>query len=327
MVAVAAEMSALAAILAVEPSKLAQNAEDVKGKSVEAVVAGKPCVLEPKYDGWRLIARVDEAGCKLFTRSGQNVTGRWPALVEDLSTLPAGTIIDGEAVAFEAAADGNLVPRWGVVQSVLGSGDAKAALKSGALTFVAFDLLSHAGFDARPLALEQRRALLEQLHATGRLGSRVILSPQFEPSEDTHDALLEAGYEGSVVKRLDSRYASNQRDGRGWYKLKPQETDEAIVVGFKPGTPGSSFDGLIGAIEFAQHDADGNLVHRGRCSGMDFAERKRISANQDDYIGRVFEFKHHGVMPPSEKNPHGGYRHPQWKRWREDRTPESVVFA
>lgn len=324
IVAVTAEIGALGALLAIEPSKLAQNAEDAK-KATFATLASKPSILEPKYDGWRLVARVGENGARLYTRSGQDVTGRWPALASDLSALPAGTILDGEAVAFTEAEDGSLVPRWGIVQSILGSGDAKAALKSGALTYVAFDLLSHAGLDARTLPFSQRRSLLEALHGQGILGDRVILAPQFEPTEATHDAMLAAGYEGSVVKRLDSSYKSGAR-GHGWFKVKPQTTDEAIVVGYKPGTPGSAFDGLIGAIEFAQYDAGGNLVHRGRCSGMDYDERVKISENRDAYMGNVFEFAHHGVMPPSEENVHGGYRHPQWKRWRLDRSPESVTF-
>lgn len=312
------------ALLGIEPKKLVQNAEDAKAATI-ADLAKHPSVLEPKYDGWRLIVRVEPNGVRLYTRSGQDITSRWPALTADLAELPVGTILDGEAVAYEEAKNGELVPRWGTVQSALGSGDAKAALRSGCLTFVAFDLIAHGGLDARTLPLSQRRSLLESLHGTGILGSRVILAPQFTPTESTHVALLEAGYEGSVVKRLDSKYASGSR-GKGWSKVKPQTTDEAIVVGFKPGTPGSSFDGMIGAIEFAQYDSEGTLVHRGRCSGMDFEVRGWITENQDDVMGRVFEFAHHGVMPASDKNPHGGYRHPQWKRWREDKAPSEVTF-
>lgn len=295
-------------------------------KTVAEAVGKHPAILEPKYDGWRVVARVCEDGCRLYTRSGQDITNRWPALRDALSALPTGTILDGEAVAFVEAQDGSMQPRWGVVQSILGSGDAKAALKSGALTYVAFDLLSHGGIDARALVLEQRRVLLEQLHSRGVLGACTILVPQFDPSEETHAALLDAGYEGSMVKWLDAPYRSGA-EHKSWCKLKPQTTDEAIVVGFKPGTEGSSFDGLIGAIEFAQHDkTNGELTHRGRCSGMDFEVRVWVTANQDALLGEVFEFAHHGVMPPSEKNPHGGYRHPQWKRWRKDKAPEEVSF-
>jgi ATP-dependent DNA ligase len=309
------------ALLAEPLDKLAQNLETAK--SVEAASTGHAAALEPKFDGWRLLAVVGEDGkCRTYTRTGNEMTGKLPAIEAALSeNLPPGSVLDGEAVAF-AMEDDRLVQKWGGAAKVLGAGTAKAALGSGAITFVAFDLLAHGGIDARALSYEKRRSLLVSLFAAADFGeAKIILVPQLAATEASHDTLIEAGYEGSVVKHLDAPYASGKR-GKGWYRLKPQATVDVVVTGYKEGE--GSFAGLVGAVHFGQYDADGILVERGRCSGMDWDTRKFISANREACLGRVFELAHHGAMPPTEAKPLGALRHPQFKRWRPDRTAESV---
>jgi ATP-dependent DNA ligase len=127
-----------------------------------------------------------------------------------------------------------------------------------------------------------------------------------------------------VVKWLDAKYSSGKR-GLGWLKIKPQSTADAIIMGFKPGTPGSSFDGKVGAIIFGQHDDDGNLVERGRCSGMDWSLRCAMSADEEAYIGRVVEVAHFGVQKPNKENPHGALLSPQFKRFRDDEKTAAEV--
>lgn len=305
---------------------LAQNAE--AKKSVADAVAGKPSIMEPKLDGWRLLCTVDAEGtARTFTRTGNELTGSLPAIEAALvAALPPGSTLDAEAVAFEVGDDGLPQHKWGSVQSILGSGTAKAALCSGKITLVVFDLIQHGGLDARSLPLAKRRELLDAIFDSGKFaGTKVVLVPQFEATEAGHEAIIAAGYEGSMVKWTDAPYGSGHR-GAGWWKLKATATVDVIVMGYKEGTPGSAFDGYVGAIIFGQHDADGNLVERGRCSGLDWDERVRISENRDEYLGRVFEMRHMGVMPPGKDYPLGAFRHPQWKRWRPDKPAEAVVI-
>ena len=57
---------------------------------------------EIKHDGFRVIARKDGARVKLY--SGNDLTGRFPLIVEALARLRSRScIIDGEAVATRAA--------------------------------------------------------------------------------------------------------------------------------------------------------------------------------------------------------------------------------
>jgi bifunctional non-homologous end joining protein LigD len=59
---------------------------------------------EIKFDGYRMLARLENGLVNLITRNGHDWTSRMPRLREALETLPADTAwIDGEAVVLDAA--------------------------------------------------------------------------------------------------------------------------------------------------------------------------------------------------------------------------------
>lgn len=302
------------------PDGIGQNAAALKsGQTIQSLTASKPHIAEPKLDGWRLHVHRAEDGVHLYTRSGKEHTGQLPAIEAELEALPVGTWLDTEAVAFTVE-NGNIVHKWGLVQSILGSAVGKKAVvkaisdfaakpqASDAITLVAFDLISHAGIDARSLPYAKRRKLLESIFDQHDW-KHTILVPQIEPTEASLNALLAQGYEGMMLKALDAPYASGKR-GKGWTKIKPQDTLDGIIMGYKDGENG--FTGLVGAVCVGQYD-QGDLIEVTRCSGMDMATRKKISANRDAYLGKVIEVKHMGQMET------GGYRHPQWHRLRPDK--------
>jgi ATP-dependent DNA ligase len=313
--------------------KLVQNADPKP--SVAEALAGHDSVVEPKFDGWRVIFKVeanpdgdnpDEAPLRTraWTRKGTELTGAMPAIEAELArVLPSGSCVDGEVVVFKNV-NGMAVPAGSsAVGKILGSGTAKAALLSKDLTLVAFDLLSHGDIDARPLPFGKRRAALEAIFEKGCFAPCVQLAPQLEATDENHDALLAAGYEGSMVKWLDAPYRSGYR-GWGWWKLKGVADVDVVVMGYKPGEKG--WVGMVGAVVFGQFTEDGLLVERGRCSGLKMDERVTISQNPDAYLGKVFSMRHMGVFPPSEEHPHGAFRHPQFKTWRPDKAMEAVTL-
>jgi ATP-dependent DNA ligase len=286
---------------------LAQNAESLKGAGLAHL--SERFVGEPKLDGWRLLVHIAEEGTRIYTRTGKCHTGSLPALERELAEqLPPGTWLDGEAVAMSIE-DGRVTHDWGKVQSILGSSTRKAALLSQHITFVAFDLISHAGIDARALPYDKRRKLLVEIFDRTDF-EKAMLVPQVEPTDQSLDALLAQGFEGMMVKDRHAPYASGKR-GNGWVKVKPQDTLDVVVTGFRPGQNG--FSGMVGAITFGQHDEDGDLIEVGRCSGMTMAIRRQMTDYPDAWIGRVIEVKHMGKMPT------GGYRHPQFYRIRDDK--------
>lgn len=302
-------MSDLAALAA--SGELAQMAEPTKGFPVVDPVKW---TAEQKWDGWRVLAVVHDDRVSLHARNGNTYSDRLPAVAAELAALPAGTVLDGEAVAVDG--------KWGDVQSVMTTlgGHAVASMVS----FMVFDLIAHGGIDARSLPYERRRALLEQLfvrHADDF--SAVKLTPQLEPVEASFAKVVEQGGEGLILKRLDAPYASGKRDGYGWKKAKATTRIDVVVTGFTPGQNG--FTGLVGAMTFGQHDPEtGELVARGKCSGMNMKTRIDMTKRPEKYVGRVVEISHLGVNVGNGES--GKFRSPNFKRVRSDRTPESVVL-
>lgn len=282
-----------------DPAKLAQNAEPAPNFNAALLQPG--IVAEPKMDGFRLLACVGDNGVDTFTRTGKSQKGKLPAIEAELNALPAGTWLDGELVAVDD--DGNYT--WGQVQSAMGSNVDGAARKSGNLVYMVFDLLAYNGLDIRSLTLQERRNALEQVLP---VSARIRLTPQEEPSEDTHDNFMARGFEGTILKRLNAPYASGQR-GKGWQKLKPTREMDCVIMGFKPGENG--FAGMIGAVEVGQFK-DGVLTNRTRVSGMDMKTRVHMTNNQQDYIGMVIEIAYTEML---NDNP----RHPRFKRLRIDK--------
>lgn len=274
--------------------------------TVEKAVGSHDSILEPKYDGIRLLIHRAEDGVKLYARSGNSKTGKLPAIEAELLSLPVGTWLDGEAVAFNA--DGT--QDWGGAQSCLGSNDGRGSDK---IRLVLFDLLAHGGLDARSLSLRNRRELLETVIETSGF-ERVQASTILPATEESHEALLELGFEGSMVKHLDAAYQSGRRSPNS-LKLKSTDTVDAVITGFKPGAPDSwiAREGLIGAIEFEHYGEDGTAI-AGRCSGMTVAKRREITADKDGLVGTVIEVSYMTRMPS------GTLRHPQYQRLRTDKT-------
>ena len=289
--------------------ELAQNAE-----TAQAVPTTGPCVMEPKLDGWRIIAHIGGDTVTYYTRSGNSYSAKQlPRITEELlANFPSDTWLDGEAVALRMEGS-RVINEWSIAQSVMTKIGGHAAADK--VSFIVFDLVAHAGIDARSLPFAKRRALLELAFDKGSM-TAVSLVPQTEATDGNAKAYVAQGFEGAMVKAINAPYASGAR-GKGWSKIKPQTTVEAVVMGFKEGQNG--FTGMIGAIVFGQYDENGELIERGRCSGMDMRTRQEISAHRDEWIGRVIEVAHHGVIKDK-------LRHPQFKRVREDKKPEQVLI-
>jgi bifunctional non-homologous end joining protein LigD len=161
---------------------------------------------EIKHDGFRVIARREGKRITLYSRSGNDLTERFPLIVEGLARLPSRScIIDGEAVA--CGDDG------------IASFDPIRDRRNDTSVFVyAFDLLELNGDDLRREPLTVRKATLTSLIRQALPGLRLNDHLDVEDGPLIFQQACKLGLEGIVSKRKDSRY----RSGRSldWIKSK-----------------------------------------------------------------------------------------------------------
>ena len=169
-------------------------------------------VHEIKHDGFRVIARKIGAQVKLYSRSGNDLTKRFPLIVEAMAGLGARScIIDGEAVACgdDGIACFELIQRWDTNDSVF---------------MWAFDLIEVNGQDMRHDRLEKRKDALRVL--LGRTSTGVSFNEHIEgdgPILFKHACKL--GLEGIVSKHKNSRYTS----GRSLHWIKSKNPNAPAV--------------------------------------------------------------------------------------------------
>jgi bifunctional non-homologous end joining protein LigD len=186
-------------------------------------------VLEPKWDGFRFLFELspdDCVGC--WTRHGKRHDGKLPYIEEQLTGLfPGGAVVDGELVALGRSSDGAVRHDFGRIGSVLGSQSPhRPSPESPALHYVVFDVLALEGQDLRNRPWSERRSVLEACF--GSALANVSLTDTLEASEACHERLLEAGFEGSVYKRQNSRYLSGRRSN-SWLKRKARHELEVVL--------------------------------------------------------------------------------------------------
>jgi ATP-dependent DNA ligase len=178
-----------------------------------AAPSGHLWLHEIKLDGFRIIARNDGQRVMLYSRSGDDLTARYPLIVEAMARLPYCTI-DGEAVACDES---------GVASFDL----LRRGLRDDHVVLFAFDLIEQAGRDRRRDALAQRKADLDRLVADS--GPGVLSITWVDGEEFEGPALFEKacslGLEGIVSKRKDSRYISGRSPY--WLKIKNPASEAA----------------------------------------------------------------------------------------------------
>ena len=169
---------------------------------------------EIKHDGFRVIARKDGPRVKLYSRPGNDLTPRFPLIVEALARLRSRScIIDGEAVACgdDGVANFELIRRWDSDRSVF--------------MWPYFDLIELDGTDMRREPLAQRKASLERALARATPGVRFNEHLEEEDGPLVFHYACKLGLEGIVSKRRDSPYSS----GRSRHRIKSKNPNAPAV--------------------------------------------------------------------------------------------------
>ncbi|MFJ4233590.1 ATP-dependent DNA ligase [Cellulosimicrobium cellulans] len=305
--------------------------------------------FEMKWDGFRTLAHVSHGQVRLVSRSGKDMTVTYPelqALAEQVPAEALPVVLDGEIVALDARGR----PSFRRLQqraNIAKPGDVAAARRKVTVDLMVFDLLETAGRSLAKRPYVERREVLEDVLGDAR--APVHVPPAFDGDLDAAmETSRRLGLEGVVAKRRDGTYSSGRRSAL-WLKLKHAQSQEVVVVGWRPGHGDRTH--LVGSLLLAVPDGD-RLVYVGRVgSGFTDAERRdlvaelgrierttapaagvpREDARDARWVSprRVAEVVYAEWTGPGEGEgddiPFGKLRHPVWKGWRRDKSPSDVV--
>ena len=203
------------------------------------VPSGAGWLFEIKFDGYRALAYVRGGEAELRSRTGNDLTGRFPEIARAIAQAVRTTdcVLDGEVCALDEQGR----PSFSAMQQ---------GREGTPVVYYVFDVLEVEGEPLVGLPLRERRARLARLVADH---PRVRLSEAFDDGPALVRAAKEQALEGVVAKRADSAYQPGRRT-REWLKLKTHGRQEFVVAGYTRGQGRRS--GGLGALVLAVRDGD-----------------------------------------------------------------------
>jgi DNA ligase-1 len=182
-----------------------------------AAIAPSDFVAEWKWDGVRVQASHQGGERRLFSRTGDDISGAFPDVVE---ALPGGVVLDGELLVMR---DGAVAPFNDLQQRLNRKIVTKGMLTSHPAHIRLYDMLFEGDEDLRPQPFVERRARLEAwhgAHAPERTDvSEIIDFQSIAELETLWAGARETGIEGLMLKRRASPYIAGRPKGH-WYKWK-----------------------------------------------------------------------------------------------------------
>ena len=293
---------------------------------VDAVPTGANWLFEYKYDGYRLLLATAGAATA-WTRNGHDWSDMFRGLVKAASELPAGCLIDGEAVALGK----NGKPDFQLLHATLKGGDAD-------LAFYAFDLLVDQGEDITSLPNLERKERLAALlkAATGPLiyGDHVIAK-----GEALFDAICAEGGEGIIAKKASAPYRGART--KNWLKVKCIQRQEFVIVGWQASEKRRGFRSLHLAVRADSKEGGKKLSYAGKVgTGFNAALLESLSEKMASLVVKAppldvpravlrgshwIEPKLVGEVAFTEFTANGTLRHPSFIALRDDKRADQVV--
>lgn len=312
---------------------LAQPEED----PAEIIAAlGEGALADDKYDGIRAQIHTDGSTVRIYSRTLDDVTHRFPEVEQAAASLGSGLILDGEIVAFSD----RILP-FATIQKRLGRKKISETLLAEApVVFFAFDLLFADGSALFELPLLERLARLRDVLRNAGDGARAI-RPSHQSAVHTSeevDALFDAARaranEGLVVKDSRSIYTPGRR-GKSWLKYKKAlATLDCVVTAAQYGN--GRRRAVLSDLTFAVR-RDAELVNIGKAySGLTDAEIERLTTHfQATTTARygpvhavepkvVLEIAFDRIQQSSRHKSGYALRFPRIARIRDDKTVDEI---
>ena len=198
-------------------STLPKRLQPMLATLTDAPFEDKEWIFEDKYDGFRMVAKIEGGKVTLCSRNGKVISHSYNEVAKALEGLKADAVIDGELVALDKKG----VSHFQLLQNALRH-EAK-------LLYCAFDLMFCDGEDLRKLTLLERKKRLKEI-----LPRHKLIAFSRHRKGDGIKFFEEAerkGLEGIMAKRADSMYLSGARTDN-WLKIKTSKRQEVVIAGF-----------------------------------------------------------------------------------------------
>lgn len=215
-------------------------------------------IYEIKFDGYRMLSRIEGGEVRLITRNGNDWSRKLPHLVKALAKLKLkSSWLDGEI----ALLDENGIPDFQSLQNAFDSAHTERII------YYLFDVPFYDGYDLRNASLVERRALLQKLFEAP-IPNEIRFSDVFDASPaKILDSACRLGLEGVIGKRKTSVYVS--RRSQDWIKLKCKNRQEFVIGGYTD--PKGTRKG-IGSLLLGFYDEDRKLRYAGNV-GAGFSDK------------------------------------------------------
>jgi ATP-dependent DNA ligase len=232
--------------------------------------------FEPKWDGFRCLARRDGAEITLTSKSGKPLGRYFPEVIETLARLKEQRfLLDGELIIslHDALSFDALLLRLHPAESRV-----RRLAKETPAELMLFDLLELGGRSLLDRPLAQRRDALERFFKKNR-----VPGLQLSPATTNRDAALGwlrhsgGALDGVIAKRLDLEYRSGER---AMIKVKQQRTADCVVGGFRYAEKKKQ----VGSLLLGLYDVDGLLHHVGFTSAIPAKERPALTKGLEKLI-------------------------------------------
>lgn len=294
---------------------------------------------EWKWDGIRAQIVARPGAFAIWSRGEELITDRFPELAVLARTLPPGTVIDGEVLAWDAAA-GTPMPFAALQRRIGRKTVPRRLLAEAPARLMAYDLLEQEGADLRAQPFDSRRARLDALLAA--LPPGLPLAPSALVPFDGWPALAvaraaarERGAEGLMLKAAAAAYPAGRRRGPWWkWKIDPYSVD-AVMLYAQSGHGRRA--NLYTDYTFGVADGAGGFVPFAKAySGLTDAEFAEITAwvrahtlERFGPVRRVppelvFEIAFEGIRESPRHKAGIALRFPRMVRWRRDKPAAEV---
>ncbi|MDM0028876.1 DNA ligase D [Variovorax saccharolyticus] len=267
-------------------------------------------LFEIKFDGYRIMTRIEKGQATLVTRGGHDWSARMPGLVRELNSLDlAATWLDGEIVVLDEKG----LPSFNALQKAFDGGEVNAQI-----VYFLFDVPYFEGYDLREVALVSRRQLLQALlDEKGTEHLRFSAAFEADPASVLSSA-CRMNLEGVIAKRADAPYASRRTET--WLKLKCQQRQEFVVAGYTNRSDGSP---QIGSLLLGVHAPSGALLSVGSVgTGWNAEEATALKRKLSE-----LEIAKPPFPAGAAKPGRWSKRAPGSERWVEPKLVAEVAFA